>query len=68
MCDLYALWTIEKDVAVYLAGGYYTSAQASMIKELVLTLSKQFKREAVAVVDALAPPDEIVWSPLGKSW
>ena len=64
---MFALYLIEKDLAVYLAAGYFDAAQSQIIKELVLSLSEQYKKECVALVDAIAPPDEIIWSPLGQS-
>jgi acyl-CoA oxidase len=66
-CDLFALWSLERDMVTYLAGGYFTSEQSYTIKELVLRLTREFKNESVAIIDAIAPPDEIIWSPLGQS-
>jgi hypothetical protein len=65
--DLFALYCIEKDLAVFLAGGYFNAEQAAIVKDLVLSLSEKMKSECVAIVDAIAPPDEIIWSPLGQS-
>jgi len=66
-CDLFALWCIEKDISVYLAGGYFSGKQSYIIKEIVLQLVREFKNEAIAIVDSIAPPDEVIWSPLGQS-
>jgi acyl-CoA oxidase len=67
IADLFALYLIEKDLAVYISGGYFSAEQATMIRDLILELCGKFKGECISVVDAIAPPDEIIWSPLGQS-
>ena len=65
--DYFALYLIEKELAVFLEEGYFNGKQAKIIRELVISLGEQYKKECVALVDAIAPPDEIIWSPLGQS-
>lgn len=38
-----------------------------MIKEIILDLVKELKNEAVGIIDAIAPPEEIIGSPLAAA-
>ena len=49
-------------------GGYCSGTQmADLLKQSILSLLAQLKPEAVAIADALAPPDFILNSALGAS-
>jgi acyl-CoA oxidase len=67
MCDLYALNCIELNMATFLEGGYFQPSQVPLVKETVLQLIHSLKDDAVALVDAIAVPDNILWSALGQS-
>lgn len=65
---LYSTWSLEKHLATFYQGGYLTNQNsANLLRDAVLHLCAQIKPEAVALVDAMAPPDFILNSALGKS-
>ncbi|KJE92816.1 peroxisomal acyl-coenzyme A oxidase 3 [Capsaspora owczarzaki ATCC 30864] len=64
---LFALWRLEGDIAVLREDDFITGQQAKLLKETVLALCLQVKDEAVSLVDAVAPPDQILFSPIGRS-
>ncbi|XP_066998217.2 peroxisomal acyl-coenzyme A oxidase 3 isoform X2 [Anabrus simplex] len=68
LCCLYGLWCLEPHLGSLYEGGYAVGPRASkLIRKSILELCSLLKPEAVAVVDALSPPDFILNSPLGKS-
>ena len=49
-------------------GGYVSGGEAPrIIREAILLLCQQLKPDAVSLVDAIAPPDFILNSPIGAS-
>jgi acyl-CoA oxidase len=68
---LASLHFLEKHAAIFYQGGYFVESTAfkplSLIRETLLDLCKEMKDDAVAMVDALAPPDFVLNSPLGDS-
>jgi acyl-CoA oxidase len=57
-----------KILITVLLGGFASGpAAAQLIREAILTLTQDMKCDAVALADALAPPDFILNSPLGQS-
>ncbi|XP_049960175.1 peroxisomal acyl-coenzyme A oxidase 3-like isoform X1 [Schistocerca serialis cubense] len=68
LCSLYGSWSLEKHLALLYQGGYIRGPQASeMLHEGILSLCAQLKNDAVSLADAIAPPDFILNSILGKS-
>jgi acyl-CoA oxidase len=52
----------------YFTGGYCTGPEmADLVKENILLLCAELKPEAIAIADALAPPDFVLNSVLGMS-
>lgn len=67
MC-LYGLWSLEKYIGTFYQWGYMNGPQdADLLRESVLQLCRDLKCEAVALVDAIAPPDFVLNSVLGVS-
>ncbi|XP_047141556.1 peroxisomal acyl-coenzyme A oxidase 3 isoform X1 [Hydra vulgaris] len=65
---LYGLWIIEKNLTNLFQGGYITDPkQAEIIREGVLHYCSLIKPCALTLVDALAPPDWVLNSPIGHS-
>lgn len=65
---LYSLSCLEKHLATLYQGGYCEGPQmADLIRESVLLLCEQLKPEAVSIADALAPPDFVLNSALGRA-
>ncbi|XP_058806561.1 peroxisomal acyl-coenzyme A oxidase 3 [Phymastichus coffea] len=65
---LYSLTCIDKHLSSFYQGGYCTGPQmADFVKENILNLCSELKTEAVAIADALAPPDFVLNSILGMS-
>ncbi|GFQ87345.1 peroxisomal acyl-coenzyme A oxidase 3 [Trichonephila clavata] len=66
--QLYGLWSMEKHLSTFYEGNYCTNPLASkLIKEGILKLCEDIKDQAVSLADAIAPPDFILNSALGKS-
>ncbi|XP_069704994.1 peroxisomal acyl-coenzyme A oxidase 3 isoform X2 [Periplaneta americana] len=66
--SLYGLWCLDKHLSTFYQGGYATgSTLADLVKEGILQMCSQLKSEAVGVADALAPPDFVLNSVIGKS-
>ncbi|KAK0178954.1 hypothetical protein PV327_007790 [Microctonus hyperodae] len=65
---LYFLSCMEKHLTSLYQGGYCSGPKmAETVRESILNLCGQLKPEAVAIADALAPPDFILNSVLGMS-
>jgi acyl-CoA oxidase len=65
---LYGLWSLEKHMATLYQGGYAEGPTPSnIIREGILELCFALKGDAVALVDAIAPPDFILNSVIGNS-
>lgn len=67
LANLFALNKIATDLGVFFEGGYFEPKHSKIIKQEVLRLCLELKDEAVALADAIAPPDQILWSALGQS-
>ncbi|CAL1534858.1 unnamed protein product [Lymnaea stagnalis] len=68
LCALYGLWSIEKHLTTLYQGGYLSGGDPPrLIREAILQLCLQLKPDAVSLVDAIAPPDFILNSPIGCS-
>lgn len=66
--SLYGTWSLEKHLTILYQGGFATGSQpATLIRQGILDLCEQIKPDAVALVDAIAPHDYLMMSPLGKS-
>ncbi|KAH3891559.1 hypothetical protein DPMN_015663 [Dreissena polymorpha] len=68
LCSLFGLWRLEKHLSILYQGGYISGPLApGLIQEALLALCGELKDDAVALVDAIAPPDFILNSPIGMS-
>ncbi|XP_067034311.1 peroxisomal acyl-coenzyme A oxidase 3-like [Acropora muricata] len=68
LCSLYGLSSLEEHLTTLYQGGYCASVNdARIVRGAILSLCFELKDEAVALVDALAPPDFILNSPIGHS-
>jgi len=68
LCSLFGLWKLEQHLTTMYQGGYLTGPKPpTMIKDAILLLCGQLKDDAVSLVDAIAPPDFILNSPIGAS-
>lgn len=65
---LFGLWRLEKHLTTLYQGGYISGNEPpKLIQEAILHLCYELKDDAVALVDAIAPTDFILNSPIGKS-
>lgn len=65
---LYGLSNIDKYLSYFYQGGYTTSPFFShLVKEGILELCQILKNNILGIIDAMAPPDYVVKSVLGKS-
>lgn len=68
LCSLYGVSSLETHLTTLYQGGFCCSVNdARTVRAAILTLCCELKNEAVALVDALAPPDFILNSPIGHS-
>ncbi|CAK9820508.1 Peroxisomal acyl-coenzyme A oxidase 3 [Anthophora plagiata] len=69
LCSLYGAVALEKRLGDFYAGGYASSKSnmSTLLQEGILILCKELVKDAVALVDVLAPPDFILNSPLGMA-
>jgi acyl-CoA oxidase len=67
LIKLWAISVIVEDLATFRENDYISSEQGKFLKSLVLDLSSQLKNEVIGIIDALAPPDAILGSPIGAS-
>lgn len=55
-------------MVIFYQGGYFSSEKsATLIRETILELCKEMKNDAIALIDAIAPPDFVLNSILGDS-
>jgi acyl-CoA oxidase len=65
---LYGLSNIEKHLSYFYQGGFTNTPRFShLVKEGVLQVCLSIKDNLLAIIDAMAPPDYVVNSVLGKS-
>lgn len=65
---LYGLWCLDKHLPYFYQGNYATGPEmTTLVKDGVLYCCKLIKPDVVAVIDAMAPPDFVLNSVLGKS-
>lgn len=66
LVSLYGAWSLEKHLGLLFEGGFISSSlESTNLKNGIMYLCEALKPDAVALVDALAPPDFILNSPLG---
>lgn len=65
---LYGLSCLDKHLVYFYQGGYArTPDMSKQVKESILNLCRDLKPDSLSVIDAIAPPDYVVNSVLGKS-
>ncbi|XP_061620608.1 peroxisomal acyl-coenzyme A oxidase 3 isoform X1 [Phyllopteryx taeniolatus] len=68
LCALYGLWSLSGHMAALYQGAFLSGREPGrLIQTAVLTLCAQLKDDAVALADAVAPPDFILNSPIGNA-
>uniref|UniRef100_A0A182QD26 Acyl-coenzyme A oxidase n=1 Tax=Anopheles farauti TaxID=69004 RepID=A0A182QD26_9DIPT len=67
LAQLYGTTLLRKHMATLQSAGYVPASMLPLVQEAILQLLPIVKRDAVAMVDALAPPDFVLNSPLGAS-
>lgn len=68
LISLYGLHHLQRHLSDFYEGGYTTGSNLSnIIKRAILNLCEELKPNAVALADAIAPPDFILNSAIGKS-
>ncbi|XP_067945679.1 peroxisomal acyl-coenzyme A oxidase 3-like [Watersipora subatra] len=68
LAALYSLWSLERHLGTLYQGGYFnTNHSTKILRHTILELCSELKDDAVSLVDALAPPDFILGSPIGRA-
>ncbi len=68
MLYLAGLHLLDKNLIFFYQGGFFTNDKpVVLIREAILQLCSEMKNEAVALIDAIAPPDYVLNSILGNS-
>ncbi|KAI8060774.1 acyl-CoA dehydrogenase/oxidase C-terminal [Gongronella butleri] len=67
LAALFALNTMEKEMAEFLLSGYISAEQTALLKQQVIHLLEVIRPQAVALVDAFALPDYFLHSALGRA-
>jgi len=65
--SLYALTRIQIDLGTFRDYDYISSTQAQLLRKEIINLCSILKDQAVSLVDAVAPPDWVLYSPIGRS-
>lgn len=63
---LFGAKAIEQDLSLLLEFGFVSGKQARQVREHVMALCKEMRRDAVPYVDAFAIPDSVLKAPLGR--
>lgn len=63
---LFALSTMEQDMADFLTSGYLSPDQSLLVRERTILALKEMRPDAVALVDAFGLPDYLMHSALGS--
>lgn len=65
---IYGLWCLDKHLSTFYIGGFATGAAfGNLIRQNLLDLCGKIKDMAVTIADAIAPPDWVLCSVLGKA-
>ncbi|XP_046389776.1 peroxisomal acyl-coenzyme A oxidase 3-like [Ischnura elegans] len=68
LCVLFGLCKLESHLATFYEGGYAIGPHlVEFVRHGIVTLSSQIKADAVALADAISPPDFVLNSALGNS-
>jgi acyl-CoA oxidase len=65
---LASLHFLDKHLVIFYQGGYFINEQpVALIRESIIELCSEMKNDAIALIDAIAPPDFVLNSSLGSS-
>jgi acyl-CoA oxidase len=65
--DLFSWSCLEKDLGTFLEMGHFGKEDVGLIRSNVQKYSSELKREVIGIVDAIAPPDHVLNSPIGAA-
>ena len=65
--ELFGWSSLEKDVGTFLEMGYFSKNDVDMVRSKVKKMAHELKGEVIGVIDAIAPPDYVLNSPIGAS-
>jgi len=63
--ELFVYTKVEKDLAVFREHDYLSTVQGHAVKTYVVALCEELAESSVRIIDAIAPPDRLIGSPLG---
>jgi len=66
LCDLFALYHLERDAATVLVDGYFTGSIVGLVNDAVKELLRQIRPNAVGLVDGFDLSDRTLVSAIGK--
>lgn len=67
LLSLYGANLITKHMGLFYEGEFFTGRESKLYQEGIINLLPLLKDESISLIDAVAPPDFIVNSPLGMS-
>jgi len=67
MFVMFGLVSLEKDLVLLRENDFILSESCDLIKNEIIKLCAVIKPELITIIDAIAPPDEILQAPLGSS-
>ena len=65
--SFFSLTIFENDSGVLRNDDFMSSDSIYVIKEEVLDLCNELKEEMIGILDVIAPPDEVLQAPMGRS-
>ena len=65
--DLWTLNKIDEDWGSFRLYDFINSEQYKFVKDLIIERNLELKDEIVGIIDAIAPPDHVLGSPIGAS-
>lgn len=68
LLSFYGAHLVTKNATIFYQGGYFrANEQIELYQQAILDLLPQLKNEAISLIDAIAPTDFVLNSPLGMS-
>jgi len=64
LASLFCLWRLEQRRGWFLESGYFESAKAKAVRNLVMRISGELRQDAEALIDSFGIPDRVLGAPI----